>query len=327
MQLGFVIQKAQSEGEKAQVSESQTVREVSEVVKSEQMVEQKQEGLEKVDLAEIESVMKDVKSEEPNTDRNAQIQLEAESVNEAASDPLKQSKQVDLDIKIEAGQEEKNLNLESRVEDAVFDEEKLKFKGFTAEDLIRQSACGLDYFQLVAEPRVLPEEDNDSDQVVEQPEKEQINIMTFGDMFNCMICFGIMKEPVAVRSCLHKFCQECIRELYRTSRMCPQCRTPITSNRVWRQDDRTSKILSILIDDIDTFNAVEAQRIEDELKQVFDFNLFSRVMLEHQIRQQRATLNQEIDETIKEGQNNEPDTNKLLRLQTLVRENLVPTGM
>ena len=90
-----------------------------------------------MDLAEIESVMKDVKSEEPNTDRNAQIQLEAESVNEAASDPLKQSKQVDLDIKIEAGQEEKNLNLESRVEDAVFDEEKLKFKGFTAEDLIR----------------------------------------------------------------------------------------------------------------------------------------------------------------------------------------------
>ena len=90
-----------------------------------------------MDLAEIESVMKDVKSEEPNTDRNAQIQLEAESVNEAASDPLKQSKQVDLDIKIEAGQEEKNLNLESRVEDAEFDEEKLKFKGFTAEDLIR----------------------------------------------------------------------------------------------------------------------------------------------------------------------------------------------
>ena len=42
-----------------------------------------------------------------------------------------------------------------------------------------------------------------------------------------------------------------------------------------------------MVDDIEEYNQAEAQRIEDDIKQSFDFNLFSKVMREHWERQQR----------------------------------------
>ena len=43
--------------------------------------------------------------------------------------------------------------------------------------------------------------------------------------------------------------------------------------------------MSILVDDISKYNQVEADRLEEELRQTFDFNLFSKVMREHFMRQ------------------------------------------
>ena len=86
-----------------------------------------------------------------------------------------------------------------------------------------------------------------------------ISVKTFNDLFMCSICYNIWKDPVAVRTCLHKFCQQCLEELNRTSKQCPQCRAPIISRRVWRSDSRWTKIISILIEDIDLYNQVEAE--------------------------------------------------------------------
>ena len=53
------------------------------------------------------------------------------------------------------------------------------------------------------------------------------------------------------------------------------------SRRVWRQHQKFASILKVLINDVDKYNCAEAERLEMILKQIFDFNLFSKVMKEH----------------------------------------------
>ena len=113
-----------------------------------------------------------------------------------------------------------------------------------------QTVPGLSYLQMLALPREKTETSEG---------EEKISIKFFKDIFSCTICYGILKEPVAVRTCLHKFCQNCLEELHKTSKQCPQCRTPIVSRRVWRTDSRLSEILEILVEDIDVYNKIEAE--------------------------------------------------------------------
>jgi len=65
---------------------------------------------------------------------------------------------------------------------------------------------------------------------------------------------------------------------------------------VFRSDQRFAQILNILIDDIDNYNKVEAERLEEQLKKIFDFNLFRKVMREHFERQQRRALRIEAED-------------------------------
>lgn len=112
-----------------------------------------------------------------------------------------------------------------------------------------QRIPGLAFYHMVEKPRLL--DYNEDGECIEEGKNDSISIKTFKDLFMCSICFNILKEPVAVRNCLHKFCQQCLEELHRTSKQCPQCRTQIASRRVWRPDSKFSEILKILIDDID----------------------------------------------------------------------------
>lgn len=152
-----------------------------------------------------------------------------------------------------------------------------RLNGYSADELVAYTVPGLTFYQQMAKPRVKASDDSVG--------KELVSVKHFGDLFKCSICFRALKGPVAVRSCLHKFCQNCLEELHRSSKHCPQCRSPIISRRVWRQDSRFAAILDILIDDIDNYNSIEAECLEQELKKIFDFNLFSKVMSEHFERQ------------------------------------------
>jgi len=88
-----------------------------------------------------------------------------------------------------------------------------RYQGYSAEELVAQTGPGLSYYLMVAPARA-KKGDDDGD-------NELISIKTFKDLFCCSICFGVMKDPVAIRSCLHKFCQNCLEELHRTSKQCP----------------------------------------------------------------------------------------------------------
>ena len=51
--------------------------------------------------------------------------------------------------------------------------------------------------------------------------EELVSIKTFKDLFVCPICFNLMKDPEAVRYCMHKFCSICVLELSKSTKQCP----------------------------------------------------------------------------------------------------------
>ena len=105
------------------------------------------------------------------------------------------------------------------------------YNGLTREDITETTLPGLSHFQMFAEPRVIEEGDNAGEELV--------SIKTFKDLFMCPICFNLLKNPEAVRYCMHKFCRDCVTELSKSSRQCPQCRVQLGSRRIWRADTLT----------------------------------------------------------------------------------------
>lgn len=79
---------------------------------------------------------------------------------------------------------------------------KIRSKNFLANFL------DLNYYQMCCAPRELENEEN----------SEEISM----DMFNkikevlyCTICGDIMKDPLNVKMCLHKYCAKCIEDYNR----------------------------------------------------------------------------------------------------------------
>ena len=83
----------------------------------------------------------------------------------------------------------------------------------------------------------------------EDPECEasqEIDIELFRqikEVLLCPVCFDVYKLPVNVRSCLHKYCANCI-DLYnrKIKKECPGCRLQIGSRRVLRNDFKIQSI-------------------------------------------------------------------------------------
>ena len=60
----------------------------------------------------------------------------------------------------------------------------------------------------------------------------------------CIFCNHLMQVPIIVKTCGHKFCEECI-EKYRlsyNSKNCPQCRARIASKREFQLDNNLQKL-------------------------------------------------------------------------------------
>jgi hypothetical protein len=63
----------------------------------------------------------------------------------------------------------------------------------------------LNLYQMVCRPRVLSSGET---------EDEEIDIETFREIkevLHCPVCFDILKKPLTVRLCGHKFCSHCIK--------------------------------------------------------------------------------------------------------------------
>jgi len=67
---------------------------------------------------------------------------------------------------------------------------------------------GIEYFEAVCGPRQIIDEDK-----IKIPADKIARIIK--EIFSCSICLGIFREPVNIKSCLHKFCKKCIEEYNR----------------------------------------------------------------------------------------------------------------
>ena len=138
---------------------------------------------------------------------------------------------------------------------------------------------------MVAEPRVIKEDDPAGEELV--------SIKTFKDLFMCPICFNLLKNPEAVRYCMHKFCRDCVTELSKSTRQCPQCRVQLGSRRIWRADTLTQQIIDKLVDNMDEFNQHEVDARNAELKKSFDFSGFSKTMKEGLQKQRKVAVEED----------------------------------
>ena len=98
--------------------------------------------------------------------------------------------------------------------------------------------------------------------------------MNLKDALTCSICYDLVKDPLAVRSCLHKFCFKCIEHQHKEMKQCPHCRMAIGCKRHLKADNRFRQLIKLLVPDIDAFNEYEAQQRDLQLKATFDFKKF-----------------------------------------------------
>eukprot|EP00771_Trimastix_marina_P002994 gnl/Trimastix_PCT/4175.p1 GENE.gnl/Trimastix_PCT/4175~~gnl/Trimastix_PCT/4175.p1 ORF type:complete len:520 (+),score=133.19 gnl/Trimastix_PCT/4175:59-1618(+) len=66
----------------------------------------------------------------------------------------------------------------------------------------------------------------------------------------CPICLGLIHRAVAVKTCLHRFCHECIiRYLRLGKKECPVCRAHLSSQRSLNMDPRADALIACVFDD------------------------------------------------------------------------------
>ncbi|OEH75483.1 zinc finger (c3hc4 ring finger) domain-containing protein [Cyclospora cayetanensis] len=81
-------------------------------------------------------------------------------------------------------------------------------------------------------------------------QRKTLNSIRLREDLSCPICMSILDQTVVVKSCLHRFCAECIEKCVRIGiRECPQCRSHVASRRSLRPDgdlDRIGALVSPL---------------------------------------------------------------------------------
>ena len=66
-------------------------------------------------------------------------------------------------------------------------------------------------------------------------------------MLQCPICQSLVNQPVIYKTCLHRFCSECIESYNRLGKKeCPLCRAAIGNRRQLRPDKNIASMIDIL---------------------------------------------------------------------------------
>ena len=87
---------------------------------------------------------------------------------------------------------------------------------------------------------------------------------TINAELTCPICLGLLHAPVVIRSCLHRFCSECIEKCLRIGRKeCPSCRIHVPSRRSLRRDDALDALISKIYPNLEEYEEQEERLIED----------------------------------------------------------------
>jgi len=125
----------------------------------------------------------------------------------------------------------------------------------------------------VAKPRISPKIKNI------ELNGNQINLI-INEVLSCSICLQIYNQPVNIKTCLHKFCRNCIETYTRTwyiihkisKRECGICRTPIETRRLLRDDYKIGnisknslKIVSSMISEIKVYNQIQEKKFNEIL--------------------------------------------------------------
>eukprot|EP00347_Sterkiella_histriomuscorum_P021101 403335250 len=160
----------------------------------------------------------------------------------------------------------------------------ITFNGKTRQQIVDYRYKELNFYQMACGPRRLENEDFDNN---------EIDLKSFTDIkeiLHCPVCLDILKDPLNVKMCLHKFCAHCIENYNRLiKKQCPQCRKYIGSRRLLRSDYKLAYIIKALITDIDAFNKFEEQARKEEVPKIFDFNNFkNKYQVQQQVQKQKA---------------------------------------
>lgn len=91
--------------------------------------------------------------------------------------------------------------------------DELKFQA-DRDSAYRNQMLGIALFENVLEPRILKENQ-------QHLAEEEITANTLKEFLSCPVCLKVIKDPMAVRVCLHKICSTCLNEVLRQGRQCP----------------------------------------------------------------------------------------------------------
>eukprot|EP00948_MAST-09A_sp_MAST-9A-sp1_P002260 g2260.t1 len=86
----------------------------------------------------------------------------------------------------------------------------------------------------------------------------------FNEEFRCPICMELMKDPVVVRKCMHRFCNACIQKYLRSgldTKECPTCRIPVGSRRMLQKDENFNALIHAIFPDPEKFEAEQMKVI------------------------------------------------------------------
>lgn len=78
-------------------------------------------------------------------------------------------------------------------------------------------------------------------------------LMQNANGFKCTICLEVMKNPVVLPECMHRFCETCVeKSLRKCKHECPNCRCKIVS----RRDFRTDLMLQGILEKVATLSLI-----------------------------------------------------------------------
>uniref|UniRef100_A0A3B0MZA3 Zinc finger, C3HC4 type (RING finger) containing protein, putative n=1 Tax=Theileria annulata TaxID=5874 RepID=A0A3B0MZA3_THEAN len=121
---------------------------------------------------------------------------------------------------------------------------------FTVSELIdlEGALCfGLTPFEVLRTPRTVD---------TEKFERLETTLNDSGlrEELTCAICSGIISKCVVIKTCLHRFCSNCIEKCVRVgTRGCPKCRKHVPSRRFFRNDPIYDSLISRIISNVEVF--------------------------------------------------------------------------
>ena len=105
-------------------------------------------------------------------------------------------------------------------------------------------------------------EQNRAPQVINMDSEMAISLRSLQREIVCPICLDILKQTMATRECLHRFCSACINKALRSSnKECPTCRKRLTARNCLAPDTNFDQLIANICN-------VEQDRLQQDSSEV-----------------------------------------------------------